>query len=86
MTQEIKSKIYETFKESDHKRAIDILGSVTLQHVMTNSQSNLNNAWLSIIYLSKGSLGELKKLVTLAKVDFRDVIYWTILEKEKEQK
>jgi len=83
MNPKIKNNIYKTFKEDDQIRAIDALGSITLKHVMAESQNNLDNTWLSIIYLSKGSLGKLKDLVAVAKIDFRDVIYWATLEKEK---
>ena len=85
MNQEIKNKIVETFKENDQNCAIDALGSMTLKDVMGESQSNLDNTSLSIVYLAKGSLGKLKELVAVAKVDFRDVIYWATLEKEKEE-
>ena len=86
MNQEIKNEIYKTFKEEDHTRTIEILSSITLKYVMAESQTNLDNTWLSIIYLSKGSIGKLKELVTVAKIDFRDVIYWATLEKEEEEK
>ena len=48
-----------------------------------DSEHNRDNAIGAILSLSKGDLGELKNLVTAAKTDFRDVIYWWYLENKK---
>jgi hypothetical protein len=77
----IKSSVLCDFAEADQAQAIAELESITLQHVMAESQTNLDNTWKAILQLSKGNLSELQRLVKAAKLDFRDVIYWATLEK-----
>jgi hypothetical protein len=81
MNNQIQSKIIADFIESELTAALNELQSITLQHVMAESQFNLDNTWFAILKLSKGNLNELRSLVKAAKVDFRDVIYWATLEK-----
>ena len=80
MNKAIKSIVDNDFSESDRGAVISELDSITLKHVMANSQQNLDNTWFAILKLSKGNLSEVKKLVKAAKEDFRDVIYWAELE------
>ncbi len=75
MDKEIQNRILHEFPEPDQKAALEEMQSITLQHVMAESQTNLDTTWLAILYLSKGDLNELKKFVAAAKRDFRDVIY-----------
>jgi hypothetical protein len=72
----IRTQIANGFSETEQIVAIEALKSLTLAHVMANSQANLDNAHRAIIELSNGDLGELQHLVEVAKRDFRDVIYW----------
>jgi uncharacterized alpha/beta hydrolase family protein len=83
MNNEIKQKIRENFLPEDQDQVIAALTTITLKHVMAESQTNLDNTWLSIIQLSKGNLTEVNYLVEVAKEDFRDVIYWAHLESQK---
>jgi uncharacterized alpha/beta hydrolase family protein len=80
MNNNIKQKIIENFLPEDQDKVIAALTSITLKHVMAESQNNLDNTWLSIIQLSKGNPTEVNYLVEAAKKDFRDVIYWAHLE------
>jgi hypothetical protein len=81
MNNQIQSKIIADFIESEQTAALNELQSITLQHVMAESQFNLDNTLFAILKLSKGNLNELRSLVEAAKEDFRDVIYWATLEK-----
>ena len=79
-------KIQSDFSKLDYELVISKMESIALEHVMANSQKNLDNAWSAILQLSKGDLNELGNLVDAAKRDFRDVIYWAALENEKSNK
>jgi hypothetical protein len=81
MNNQINSKLSAEFNESEHGIALSELQSITLQHVMAESQFNLDNTRFAILKLSKGNINELRRLVKVAKDDFRDVIYWATLEK-----
>ena len=81
MNPEINLKIREDFSIQDQADVLSTLSQITLEHVMANSQTNLDNTWLAIVQLSKGDLNELQRLVEIAKKDFRDVIYWATLSK-----
>ena len=78
-----KKQISLDFDPGEQEEATQALLSITLQHVMAESQSNLDDAIAAILALSKGDLAELKTLVEAAKIDFRDVIYWNYLEKQE---
>jgi len=71
------------FDDCDHELVISELNSITLDHVMANSEKNLRKTKTAILKLSKGDLNELGRLVISAKTDFRDVIYWASLDNEK---
>lgn len=86
MNDNIKQKISENFLPGDQDHVIAALTSITLKHVMAESQTNLDNTWLSIIQLSKGNPAEVDKLVTVAKNDFRNVIYWASLQRQDEKR
>ena len=62
---------------------VNEMKTVTLKHVMAESQINLNKTWESILKLSNGDINEIRRLVNAAKLDFRDVIYWANLQDEK---
>ena len=76
-------RISAEFPESDRELVVSEMESITLDHVMAGSKKNLNKTWSSILELSQGDLNELGRLVQVAKIDFRDVIYWATLAKEK---
>lgn len=80
MNNEIIKLIEADFSEKDREKAIKEMSSITLKHVMAESEQNLKNTWLAILKLSKGNLTELIRLVECAKQDFRDVIYWSTME------
>lgn len=48
-----------------------------------NSYHNFNSAIGAILDLSKGDVVALRSLVDAARSDFRDVIYWSMLENKK---
>jgi len=83
MDESIKLRIRHDFSESDYDLVLSELESITLEHVMAESQTNLDNTWNSILQLSKGDLSELGHMVEAAKADFRDVIYWAGQENEQ---
>jgi hypothetical protein len=59
------------------------LETITLQHVMAQSQVNLDNTYNAILDLCKGNVQQIGQYVDVAKVDFRDVIYWALIDKNK---
>jgi hypothetical protein len=59
----------------------DQLETITLQHVMAQSQTNLDSTYNAILDLCKGNALEIGHYVNAAKVDFRDVIYWASIDK-----
>lgn len=79
----IQQAIRVNFSESQEADVISILQQVTLEQVMAESQTNLDNTWLAIIQLSKGDMTELQRLVGIAQKDFRDVIYWAGFDLQK---
>ncbi len=81
MDQLLKDIIYNQYHQLEHQEVKDALNTLGLEHVMANSEDNLNNAIHAILKLAKGNIAELKRLTESAKVDFRDVIYWASLEK-----
>ncbi|WP_086934200.1 hypothetical protein [Agarilytica rhodophyticola] len=74
-------KIESDFSRPDCDTAISLLSTIKLDHVMAYSQHNLDNTRSAILQLSGGDLAQLESLVTAAKKDFRDVIYWASLER-----
>ncbi|CAA6823017.1 MAG: Unknown protein [uncultured Sulfurovum sp.] len=83
MNEEHIEKIKKDFDQSDYDLVISEMESITLSHVMANSQTNLDNTWTAILHLSNGDLNEIGRLVDAAKTDFRDVIYWATLLKKQ---
>lgn len=72
-------QVQEDFDESEQVAVMDLLLSITLQHVMAESEYNLRNTRFSVLELAEGDLEECKRYVERAKIDFRDVIYWVTL-------
>jgi len=60
------------------------LETITLQHVMAKSQINLDSTYNAILDLCKGNAQQIGQYVDVAKVDFRDVIYWASFDKNKQ--
>lgn len=84
MDKQYLEKIKADFPESEYELVVSVMKTITLKHVMANSQNNLDNTWSSILQLSKGDLTKLGDLVDAAKIDFRDVVYWASLENQKQ--
>lgn len=80
MNQDVINIISHDFSENDRDFVIGEMSTITQEHVMAGSESNLKNTLLSILKLSKGDIAELERLVECAKRDFRDVIYWASIE------
>ncbi len=83
INKKLRIRIAREFSEEEQIVAFRELESITLQHVMAESQYNLDNTWASIVELAQGDLEEVKILVEAAKRDFRDVIYWAVLKKQE---
>lgn len=82
LTEQNLTTVRTDFSEEDIPRVMAELDRITTAETM-DSEHNRNNAIGAILSLSKGDFGELKNLVTAAKTDFRDVIYWWYLENKK---
>lgn len=70
----------EEFTEIDKNEVLEMLESVKLEHVKDESDFNLLSTRFAILKLAKGSLDEVRRLTEAAKVDYRDVIYWSSLK------
>ena len=80
MNSEVTKIIQNQFSVKDRDLVIKELETISLVHVMAQSDENLKNTHVSILKLAKGSVREVVRLVECAKSDFRDVIYWASLE------
>jgi len=69
---------------SDKEAAIAELFSIQLNHVMANSEYNLTQTRFAILSLADGDLNEVIQFTKAAKIDFRDVIMWS-MEKNKKK-
>ncbi len=83
MDKSILEIIRKEYNNQDQQGVIDELSSITLKHVMAESEFNLRNTRLAVLQLSNGNLKDLKRYVQSAKRDFRDVIYWASMELRK---
>ena len=86
MDNEILDIILNDFAPEQRNSLVEKLTSISLNHVMCESEFNLKNTRMSILYLAKGSLSSITELTKSAKIDFRDVIMWAAEEKKKERK
>lgn len=86
MDNEILDIILNDFAPEQRNSVVEKLTSISLNHVMCESEFNLKNTRMSILYLTKGSLSSITELTKSAKIDFRDVIMWAAEEKKKERK
>jgi len=82
MDKEILDIIDNDFKIEERNSIIKELSSINLNHVMAESEYNLRNTRMSILYLAKGKITEVVELTKRAKIDFRDVIMWATQEKD----
>lgn len=82
MDKEILDIIDKDFELDCRKSVTKELLSIELKHVMAESEYNLKNTRMSILYLAKGNLDEVVELTKQAKIDFRDVIMWATQEKK----
>lgn len=80
LSQSILKAVNETFKKADKSSVIDQLESITLDHVMADSEYNLLNTRLAVVQLSNGDMNELIAMTKAAKTDFRDVISWAMCD------
>ena len=84
MQKKIINIINRDFPEDKKEIVIEYLSTIKLSHVMGESEINLENTLLSILFLAKGDVNGVAELTACAKKDFRDVIYWATLEAAKE--
>ena len=82
LTEQNLTTVRTDFSEEDIPKVMAELERITTAETM-DSERNRDNAIGAILSLSEGDFGELKNLVTAAKTDFRDVIYWWYLENKK---
>ena len=82
MKQKMLDIINKDFPKETREIVTECLSSINLTHVMGESEINLDNTLLSILYLAKGDVNTIVELTEKAKVDFRDVIYWAQLEQQ----
>ena len=73
--------IYKDFKPEEVDFVINELSSITLKDVMAESEYNLLNTRFAILKLAKGNLEQVKEFTKCAKIDFRDVIMWSMQDK-----
>lgn len=76
MNYQVLHLLQQMFPETEHRIALALLEQITLEHVMAESQHNLDNTHTAVLLLSQGNMNALKENVKAAKQDFRDVIYW----------
>lgn len=74
------------FSNNNRDAIIKGLYSINGNHVMAESEYNLKNTRMSILYLAKGDLLQIVTLTERAKIDFRDVIMWATQEKNLKDK
>ena len=76
MKQEIIDLINKDFSKEKRMIVTQYLSSINLKHVMAESEYNLENTLLSILYLADGNIDSIIELTERVKIDFRDVILW----------
>lgn len=72
---QLENAVDKSFDADDRELAFRKLKSITLRHVMANSQTNLDLTWAAILQLCERDINKLDQLVNIAKLDFRDIIY-----------
>ena len=83
MDSEIQNIIDQDFELEYREEAKRELLCLELKHVMAESEHNLRNARMSILYLAKGNLDIIKEMTHFANIDFRDVILWASEERKR---
>ena len=73
--------INKDFNSDEVEFVIQELSSITLKQVMGESEFNLLNTRLAILKLAKGKVAKVVEFTKCAKIDFRDVIMWSMEEK-----
>ncbi|WP_299901995.1 hypothetical protein [uncultured Aquimarina sp.] len=86
MDKEILDIIDKDFAVDFREFVIKELSSIELKHVMAESEYNLKNTKIAILYLAQGNIDEVIELTKQAKIDFRDVIMWATQEKKSKDK
>lgn len=86
MDQEFIDMIERDFAPELRETAKHQFFSLELKHVMAESEHNLRNARLAVLYLANGKLEVLEEMIHCAKIDFRDVILWASEERKKVKK
>jgi hypothetical protein len=84
MNSNILEIINQDFKQSERAFVIDELSTITVNHVMAESEINLNNTRLAILKLAKGNIQDVSEFTKAAKIDFRDVIMWSMQESKND--
>lgn len=72
--------INNQFSDKARELVTKELETISFEHVMAQSDENLENTHAAILKLAKGDVKEVVRLVECAKSDFRDVIYWASME------
>ena len=74
----VKRLIKNQFPGPEYLKACEIIYSVGLNHVMANCESNLISTHLAMLKIAKDDIRKLDELANAAKIDFRDVIMWSV--------
>ena len=74
MEVEINNIIEKNFPVKKRQKVNNLINSITLDHVMAQSEYNLYNTRMAVLHLANGDLNQIKEMVVAAKQDFRDVI------------
>ncbi|UZR96295.1 hypothetical protein [Chondrinema litorale] len=90
LDQKIIDTINRQFTSEEVPFVINELASLKMTYVRQNntmaaSKENLLNTQQAILKLAKGNVNDVAELIQCAKVDFRDVIMWAMMEGRKKK-
>ncbi|MCL2848875.1 MAG: hypothetical protein FWE61_02370 [Micrococcales bacterium] len=83
MAQVESNMLQRDFSPADREAVVELLDTITLAHVMAESEYNWRNTRLAVLELAHGDVDQVAQLVQCAQRDFRDVIYWAVLPPTK---
>lgn len=85
MSDELKNLRLEHYSAEDRLAAREALATILPKHTMGGGYNRINTI-RAIVELAQGDLEQLKQLVEHAKLDFRDIILWQQMSREKSGK
>lgn len=81
----ISDKIQKDYPTKQQEEVLSLLLSISLHHVMAESEINLLNTRLAVLHIALGKIDDLERYVNAAKTDFIDVILWALESSEFKQ-